>query len=282
MGLSQGLLAAAVGLAEKTLRQLEQGRGNLDSWRAVLERLGLELVGRNLPPGESLGSKLASLRRRRRLGQRELADLVGVSQPTIVALEGQGRGRLDTLERVLETLSAGAYLAPRGQAKAFYTHAGNASVSHEWETPKELLEALHSVFGRFDLDPCAPRSSRTRVRAKRHLTAEDDGLSAPWRGVVFVNPPYGRTLGQWVGKAWREVELGHARTVVALLPPRPDTTYWHKHVAGRAVVYFLKGRLRFGSGEQSAPFPSALAVWGAGPVILASLGVALPGAWRAG
>jgi site-specific DNA-methyltransferase (adenine-specific) len=83
-------------------------------------------------------------------------------------------------------------------------------------------------------------------------------------------------------KARREVELGHARTVVALLPARPDTTYWHEHVAGRAVVYFLKGRLRFGSGEQSAPFPSALAVWGADPVMLASLGVALPGAWRAG
>ena len=92
-GLSQAALAAAAGLAEKTLRQLEQGRGNLDSWLAVLEQLGLELVGRNLPPGDSLGSSLASLRRRRRLGQRELAELVGVSQPTIVALEGQGGRR---------------------------------------------------------------------------------------------------------------------------------------------------------------------------------------------
>src|SRR3954453_21749792 len=169
IGLSQGLLADAVGVTEKTLRQLEAGRGNLDSWRAALDHLGLELIGRNLPPGESLGSKLASLRRRRRLSQRELAELVGVSQPTIVALEGQGRGRLDTLERVLETLGASSYLAPRGQAKAFYTHAGNASVSQEWETPKELLESLHAVIRRFDLDPCAPRASRTRVKAKRHL-----------------------------------------------------------------------------------------------------------------
>src|SRR3954453_20269063 len=164
IGLSQGLLADAVGVTEKTLRQLEAGRGNLDSWRAALDHLGLELIGRNLPPGESLGSKLASLRRRRRLSQRELADLVGVSPPTIVALEGQGRGRLDTLERVLETLGAGAYLASRGQAKAFYTHAGNASVSHEWERPRKLLEALHAVFGWFALDPCASRVSRNRVR----------------------------------------------------------------------------------------------------------------------
>ena len=201
-GLTQAKLAASAGLTEKTLRQLEQGRGNLDSWHAVLRQLGLELAGRNLPPGDTLGSRLAALRRRRRLGQRALAELVGVSQPTLIALEGQGGGgRLDTLERVLATLGAGAYLAADGQAKAFFTHAGNASVSHEWETPRELLDVLHTVFGRFDLDPCAPRRSRTRVRAKVHLTVEDDGLAAPWRGVVFVNPPYGRGLARWVAKA---------------------------------------------------------------------------------
>ena len=156
-GLTQGQLAAQASVAERTVRLLEQGRGNLDSWRAVLEPLGLELAGRNLPPGDALGPRLAALRRRRRLGQRGLAELVGVSQPTVVTLEGQGSGRLDTLERVLETLGARAYLAPRGQGRAFYTHAGNASVSHEWETPVALLDALHTVFGRFDLDPCAPR-----------------------------------------------------------------------------------------------------------------------------
>ena len=103
------------------------------------------------------------------------------------------------------------------------------------------------------------------MRARVHLTAEDDGLSVAWHGTVFVNPPYGRGLAAWVAKARREVEEGRARTVVALLPARPDTAYWHEHVAGRAVVYFLRGRLRFGDGGQSAPFPSALAVWGASP-----------------
>ena len=173
------------------------------------------------------------------------------------------------------------YLAAHGEIKAFNTHSGNSSVSHEWETPLELLDALHSVFVRFDLDPCSPRKSRPRVKARKRLTAEDDGLSAPWRGVIFVNPPYGRGLSRWIAKARREVELGHARTVVVLLPARPDTAYWHEHIAGRAAVYFLRGRLRFGDGEQSAPFPSALAVWGASDETLAGLAAALPGAWRA-
>ena len=124
------------------------------------------------------------------------------------------------------------------------------------------------------------RKSRSHVRARVNFTHEDDGLTLPWHGVVFVNPPYGSTLGLWVAKARREVEEGRARTVVALLPARPDTAYWHEHVAGRAVVYFLRGRLRFSDGEQAAPFPSALVVYGATPEIILALDHALPTAWR--
>ena len=42
---------------------------------------------------------------------------------------------------------------------------------------------------------------------------------------MFANPPYGRTLAAWIAKAHHEVATGRARTVVALLPARPDTRY---------------------------------------------------------
>ena len=54
----------------------------------------------------------------------------------------------------------------------------------------------------------------------------------------------------------------------------------HEHVAGLAVVYFLRGRLRFSDGEQAAPFPSVLAVWGAESETIQALDRALPDAWR--
>ncbi|SIO63205.1 Helix-turn-helix domain-containing protein [Singulisphaera sp. GP187] len=205
---TQAELARLTGLSLPTIRPLEAGRGNLDSWRTALEPLGLELAGRNLPAGDSLGVRVATLRRRRGLSQRGLAALVEVSHPTVVALERRGEGRLSTLERVLTVLGAGTYLARRGQARAFFTHAGNSSTDDTWETPAPLLEALHSIFGRFDLDPCASRRSRTRVKARVHLTAEGYGLSVTWHGIVFVNPPYGRALAAWVAKARREVEEG--------------------------------------------------------------------------
>lgn len=173
--ITQAKLAGETGLSIPTIRFLEGGRGNLDSWQAVLEQLGLELAGRNLPGGSSLGERLTILRRRRGLSQRELAKLIDVTQPTLIALEKRSEGRLLTLDRVLTVLGAGAYLAPKGQAKAFYTHAGNASTDQGWETPAELLEALYTVFGRFDLDPSAPRKSRTRVKARVHWTEDDEG-----------------------------------------------------------------------------------------------------------
>ena len=93
-------------------------------------------------------------------------------------------------------------------------------------------------------------------QSRVHYTAEDDGLSLPWHGVVFVNPPYGRELPRWVAKARSEVERGIAKVVVALIPARTDTHYWHDHVAGKADVYFLRGRLRFGTnGQSQRPVP---------------------------
>jgi hypothetical protein len=196
--------------------------------------------------------------------------MVGVSHSTIRALERDGTGRLATLERVLTVLGAGAYLAERGHKKAFYTTAGNPSLGESWETSEELLLDLYQVFKKFDLDPCSPRK-KGLVRARVRFTAEDDGMRLPWHGVVFLNPPCGRTLASWVEKARAEFEAGRARVVVLLVPARTDTAYWHDHIAGRANVWFLRGRLRFSRSQQPAPFPLALVVWDATPEEVSAL-----------
>ncbi len=242
----------------------------------------MELAGRNLPAGQTLGRRIAVLRKRRGLSQRTLAALAGVTPPTITSLETAERGRLETLDTVLSVLGAGAYLKPRGQKQVFYTHAGNSSVDQRWTTPQPLLNRLYGVFGTFDLDPCSPTAGRRHapVRARVYFTEQDDGLSLPWHGQVFVNPPYGRQLGRWVAKARIEVQEGRAVNATALIPARTDTRWWHDHVAGSAHVLLLKGRLSFGKGGQAAPFPSALAVWGAELDIACRLRDAFPDAWH--
>ena len=182
---------------------------------------------------------------------------------------------------LLAVLGAGAYLAPKDTPKAFFANVGVSSVHHGWHTPEALLQQLYRVFGTFDLDPCSPTKNRrgAPVKARVYYTVEDGGLSLPWFGKVFVNPPYGRALRHWTTKAREEVELGNAEMVIVLLPARTDTTYWHEDVAPSATVFFLRGRLHFGTNGQAAPFPSALAVWGASPATIAVLQQALPNSW---
>ena len=77
---------------------------------------------------------------------------------------------------------------------------------------------------------------------------------------VFCNPPYGRAIAAWVKKCKEEAEKP-GTVVVALLPARTDTKWFHEYIYNKAEIVFLRGRLKFGDGKNSAPFPSMLAIW---------------------
>src|SRR5262245_48347978 len=170
--LTQDDLARQAMISMPTIRLLESGQGNLTTLWQVLEALNLDVAGRNLPPGESIGERIVTLRKRKGMSQRALASRIETTQPTLIAMERHCTGRLPTLDRVLLALGAGAYLAPIGVQQSFYTHAGNSSTSENWETPKDLLQRLYSVFGAFDLDPCSPcTNGRTApVKARAYYT----------------------------------------------------------------------------------------------------------------
>lgn len=121
-----------------------------------------------------------------------------------------------------------------------------------WETPQDFFDALDAEFG-FDLDVCATPKN---AKCKRYYTPEQDGLSRPWTGVVWCNPPYGRQLHRWVEKAANSVA-----TVVMLLPARTDTMWFHDYIYGKAEVRFVRGRLRFGRSKNGAPFPSMVCIF---------------------
>jgi phage N-6-adenine-methyltransferase len=262
---------------------MERGNGNIPTWTKVLAGMAWNLRGKNLPVAETLGDQVALLRKRQKISQRALASMVGVTQPTVIGIEVRNTGRLSTLNAILTVLGAGPTLIPAGETASFYTHTANSSAFEAWTTPAWLLERLHQVFGTFDLDPCSSTKDRrlTRVKARAYFTSEDDGLSLPWTGTVFLNPPYGRQIKLWTSKAHREHSTGNAQTVIALVPARTDTLWWHTDIAGKATVFFIKGRLSFGDGSQPAPFPSALVIWGLTEDLAAKLKSNLPEAWAA-
>lgn len=132
-----------------------------------------------------------------------------------------------------------------------------SSKSNEWTTPQYLFDELNEEFN-FTLDPCATDEN---AKCSKYFTIEDDGLSKDWSNdVVFMNPPYGREIKKWIKKAYEESLNG--AIVVCLIPARTDTTYWHDFIFDKADdIRFLKGRLKFGNGKNSAPFPSAIVVY---------------------
>lgn len=136
-----------------------------------------------------------------------------------------------------------------------------SSGESEWPTPPHVVSAVVETLGAIDLDPCA--SAAGRVPATTCYTAEDDGLSRPWIGRVYMNPPYGRVIGDWVQKLTGEFTTGNVTAFVALVPARTDTTWW-QHFAG-CYVCLVRGRLTFGDAEAGAPFPSAAAYMGPDP-----------------
>ena len=135
----------------------------------------------------------------------------------------------------------------------------NALFSSEdmtWTTPQNLFNELNNEF-HFDLDVCC---SIYTTKCRNFFTEETDGLSQDWSGhVCWMNPPYGKYIYDWMKKAYEESLKG--AIVVALIPARTDTKYWHDFCMNASEIRFIKGRLKFGNSNNSAPFPSAIIVF---------------------
>ncbi len=121
-----------------------------------------------------------------------------------------------------------------------------SSASEEWATPSDVYAILDAEF-HFDFDPCP-------------LWGNVDGLASlfvPWAGRrVFCNPPYGNKMHKWLQRGL-EADLA-----VFLIPARTDTRWFHEIVLPKAKeIRFIKGRLKFGGAENSAPFPSMIVVF---------------------
>lgn len=138
-----------------------------------------------------------------------------------------------------------------------------------WTTPPALFQALDARY-RFGLDAAATADTALCPQwLGPGSPLGDNALDVAWstvatgryRPVVWLNPPYSQCR-PFVAKAADERTRGC--TVVCLLPARTDTRWWHESVwDGRSPrvgvrVEFLRGRLRFGSANTGAPFPSVV------------------------
>ena len=133
-----------------------------------------------------------------------------------------------------------------------------SSKKMDWGTPQPLFDSLNAEF-RFTLDPCA---SDENHKCEKYFTESQNGLSQDWgKERVFCNPPYGRSIGNWVKKCAEHDDLA-----VMLIPARTDTNWFHEYIYNnpRVQIRFLPGRVKFQGAQNSAPFPSMVVIFNGG------------------
>ena len=140
------------------------------------------------------------------------------------------------------------------------------SNSTEWATPREFVKNYqreHRI--KFFLDVAATGKNTV---APYYLDKQLNCLSVDWwenvdrdpRKWIWMNPPYGRSVGSFLAKAVFEAEKGCS--IVTLLPSRTGTNWCYKYIWERAsLVQFVKGRIKFIGAPSSAPFDSVVAVF---------------------
>lgn len=116
-------------------------------------------------------------------------------------------------------------------------HEPSTGATDEWYTPPEIFKALSLTF---DLDPCSGAHG-TYCPCKLAYTKEDNGLRAPWRGLVFMNPPFGGRNGH---VPWLKKFLVHGNGV-AIVRAYTSSAWFHAYATQVETMIFPRGKTKF-------------------------------------
>lgn len=131
--------------------------------------------------------------------------------------------------------------------------------SDECYTPSSILDPVAELLGGIDTDPAWSPSSLVRPRVHGYTIAQD-GLTRPWAGSVWLNPPYSKP-GPWVQRAAEHAAEGHK---VALLVNNDPSTQWWRYTLTAGALGLWPARIHFAgafAGGGAARFSCALLLW---------------------
>lgn len=134
--------------------------------------------------------------------------------------------------------------------------SAEATGEYEWYTPSAYIELARRVMGGIDLDPASSQEANAVVGARRFFTAEDDGLSQPWKGRVWLNPPYSAPLvNRFCAKLRESYSEGGVSQAITLTYGATETGWFHALADVAAGVAFPRGRVPYWSTREGGSAP---------------------------
>jgi hypothetical protein len=145
-----------------------------------------------------------------------------------------------------------------------------------WLTPPEIFDGLRrGGIEMFDFDPCHPGRDNPFcvVPARKIYTEADDGLSQPWVGLGFLNPPYAYPKRRDHVK-WLKRLIAHGQGI-ALINALTSSDWWHEVVVPNfPVIVFPDGKTKFinpDTGKRGNEPANGIALIGVGEVACEAL-----------
>jgi hypothetical protein len=116
----------------------------------------------------------------------------------------------------------------------------------DYYTPKHFVECIRAALGGcIDLDPASHVMANEVIQAQRFFTKDQNGLSQPWDGRVFLNPPFS-SWPEWVDKVLQELARGEVSDLITLGATRTQTAQYFERLLRRAdALCIITGRTPF-------------------------------------
>jgi len=125
-------------------------------------------------------------------------------------------------------------------------HVSQNSGDNEWYTPEDYIQAGREVLGGINLDPASSAAANEVVAADAFYTHEDDGLSKPWSGKVWCNPPYSKELcGSFVEKLVDEYSMHNVTEALLLVNNATETQWFQMAARVSTAICFPEKRVKF-------------------------------------
>ena len=124
------------------------------------------------------------------------------------------------------------------------TYLTDNSGCSEWYTPAKYIEPARCVLGTIDLDPASCALANQTVQATHYYSLLDDGLTKPWFGNVWLNPPYGKGVMALFATKFL-AELPNIKQAIVLVNGPTDPAWFHALRERCTMDCFTRSRIHF-------------------------------------